>query len=142
MQTTNNKEIIIKISEYENYIDIYWSSLNKEGVWLFLATLGCWSVSHIFIQTYAIMITFILFSYRIYSKFNDITPLYSMRRSLEEKIKNELEESDTKKARLHDLYKIKDKKLSTLNTLKSTFIFLICYSFLIITFYFNISHQH
>ncbi|WP_447880479.1 hypothetical protein [Serratia fonticola] len=41
----NTDEIIKnKILEYEVHIDEYRSLVNTEGVWLFLATLGCWGV--------------------------------------------------------------------------------------------------
>lgn len=128
-----NEEIKQKLAAYEAHIDAYRASLNTEGVWLFLATLGCWSVSHKPFQLYAIVITFILFSHRIYSKLSDKRPFSSITNDLEKIIKTELEEGDTQKARLRDLDQIRDVKLSTNSHLKSTAIFLLCYSFLIVT---------
>lgn len=33
-----------EIDKYRDQIDRHFASLNKQGIWLFLATLGCWSV--------------------------------------------------------------------------------------------------
>lgn len=133
MQNQKNEAIKKKLTDYEAHIDAYRASLNSEGVWLFLATLGCWSVGDAPSQLYAIAITFVLFSHRIYSKLSDKRPFSSITKDLENAIKTELEDGDSKKARLHDLHQIREIKLSTINHLKSTTIFLICYSFLAVT---------
>lgn len=133
MQEQKNEIIKQRITDFELHIDAYRVSLNTEGVWLFLATLGCWSVTDGLSQVYAIVVTFILFSYRIYSTLNDKRPFSSISNELEDAINNELEEGDTKKARLLDLYNIRNTKLSLKNHLKSTAIFLLCYSFLGVT---------
>ncbi|WP_090143339.1 hypothetical protein [Limnohabitans sp. DM1] len=133
MQDQNNEAIKKKLKEFEDHIDAYRGALNTEGVWLFLATLGCWSVGHAPSQLYAITITFILFSHRIYSKLHDKRPFSSIIKDLEKIIKKELENGDTQKARLHDLHQIRDIKLATKSQLKSTIIFLLCYSFLALT---------
>lgn len=123
----------MELSEFESNIDRYRDSLNKEGVWLFLATLGCWSVNNPPIQLFAISITGILFTYRIYSKLSDKRAFPTIIKDLEIIIRTKLEEGDTQKERLHDLQQIRDVKLSTVNHLKSTGIFLLCYLFLIAT---------
>lgn len=133
MQDQKNDAIKQKIADYGTHIDAYRASLNTEGVWLFLATLGCWSVGHAPSQLYAIAITFILFSHRIYSKLSDKRPFSSITKDLEKTIKGELEDGDTQEARLHDLRQIRDIKLATTSHLKSTAIFLLCYSFLAVT---------
>lgn len=50
-------------------------------------------------------------------------------------IVEELDEGDAKDARLYALENIKSGKLSFKNTLKSTAIFLLCYLFLVVTFW-------
>lgn len=56
-----NIEIKDKLSNLESHINSYRDSLNAEGVWLFLATLGCWSVNGFWYQIIALMITFFCF---------------------------------------------------------------------------------
>jgi hypothetical protein len=46
-------------------ISNHYSRLELESVWLFLATLGCWSVSIRWVQLIAYIFTFILFTTRI-----------------------------------------------------------------------------
>lgn len=133
MQDQKNENIKQKLVDYEAHIDAYRASLNTEGVWLFLATLGCWSVNHAALQLYAIAITFVLFSHRIYSKFSDKRSFSSITKDLEKTIKTELEEGETQKALLHDLRQICDIKLAIKSYLKSTLIFLLCYSFLVLS---------
>lgn len=141
-QEKSNLYLIGKISEYQSSIDSYRASLNTEGVWLFLATLGCWSVSHQLSQLIAIAITFILFSHRVYSKMTNKKTFNSTTKELEKEIDKLLEAGDTKKARLYDLYQIRDVKLATINHLKSTMIFLLCYFFLAITLWHSITMTH
>ncbi len=132
-QAEKNEAIKKKLRDYEAHIDAYRASLNKEGVWLFLATLGCWGVVHPPSQMYAIVITFILFSHRIYSKLIDKRPFYKITKELEYTIKTELEEGIMQEELLLDLKYIRDIKLATKNHLKSTAIFFLCYSFLAVT---------
>jgi len=133
--TEENETIKQKLSELESHIDDYRTSLNTEGIWLFLATLGCWSVNHDFSQAFALMITFILFSYRIYSKASFRVSFSTNIKTLEDQIKTQITQEDTQKARLHDLQQIQSKKLSTFQHIKQTAIFLMCYSFWGITAY-------
>ncbi|EGR5155468.1 hypothetical protein ATY37_20290 [Vibrio cidicii] len=44
--------------------------LNKHGVWLFLATLGCWSVPETYYQLAAVFITFYIFTSKAYPRVN------------------------------------------------------------------------
>ncbi len=122
-----------KISEFESLIDAYRATLNTEGVWLFLASLGCWGVNDAIVQLSAIAITFIIFSYRIYSQMSFKGLFSSKVKDLEKMISEELEKGDAQDARLLRLYQVRDKKLSTITHIKSIWIFLICYSFLSIT---------
>lgn len=135
MQSAKNEEIKQKISDFETHIDAYWAPLNTEGVWLFLAILGCWSVDHRSFQYFALAITVILFTNRIVSKVKDKRTFSKIRKDIENLIITDLEEGDTKKARLHDLTQIQTVKPSAKNTVKSTIIFILCYSFLIATYF-------
>lgn len=133
-----NKEVILRIEEYRRHIETYWSLLNIEGIWLFLATLGCWSVSHHWFQLAAFIITAILFGYRIKEKCAGKRRFPAISKQLEEMIRTELQEGDIRKARLYDLAEVQTKQLSLYNTVKSTLIFLICYGYLAASFIYAI----
>jgi len=134
MQIDTNEEIKQTISVYENHIEQYWYSFNTEGVWLFLATLGCWSVNEPNIQVFAIVITAVLFSYRIYLKLPEKRSFKTISAEIQETITQTIGlDNDTGKARMYELEQINRVKLSLTNTIKSTIIFLVCYSFLGLT---------
>jgi len=134
-----NEEVKKEIYEFELHIDNFWRALNTEGVWLFIATLGCWSVDQKWAQIFAIIITFSIFTYRISSKQDDKRTFSKITKDIENKIKNKLKKNeDTMKARLHDLNEIKNVKLSTKNSIKSNLMFLMCYSFLGVTLIFEV----
>ena len=45
----NHGSIEEELFALRQYINEYRTALNTEGIWLFLATLGCWSVTNIFL---------------------------------------------------------------------------------------------
>jgi len=128
------QEIIEELETLDTHVEQHYFLLNQEGVWLFLATLGCWGVEHSMAQLYAIAVAFILFSYRIYIQWSDKRPFPIVAKTIKDKIMEQLEEgSDSQKARLYDLHQIMDVKASKMNAIKSSFIFLLSYSFLGVT---------
>lgn len=129
----NTDEIVKnKILEYEIHIDEYRSLVNTEGVWLFLATLGCWGVGQVYIQFYALVITFILFTYRIHSKLNDNRSFSKIEKDIEVIINNHLD-VEVKRTYFHSLSEIKKRKHSIIHIVKSSPVFFLSYSFLIVT---------
>lgn len=140
MQNEKNEEIEKELSEYVDHINAYRVSLNTEGVWLFLTTLGCWSVTNAIAQIVAIVITTILFTQRIWEKLSTKyrKPFASINNRLEIKIREELNAGDTQKARLHDLDQIRKKDLSFWTHLKATPTFILSYLFLALTLFVQI----
>jgi hypothetical protein len=125
------KELIAaKLTDFEAHIETYRASLNTEGVWLFLTTLGCWSVTYPKLQLLALLITAFLFGHRIYSKLSDKRSFSKIVKDLEATIFTELDPGDSQKARLYELEKIKSTKLTMFSHLKATPIFFVCYTFL------------
>lgn len=133
---SENDKIKLEIEEFSKHIDDYRVTLNKEGVWLFLATLGCWSVQQKWLQLIAILISFLLFSHRIFSNISDKRAFSKKVKDLEDNIKNKIEPGDTQKARLYDVILLKSGKLAIKDTLKNTAIFFVCYSFLAATLFY------
>ena len=134
----SSQEIEEKLEEFKAHIDAYRESLNTEGVWLFLATLGCWSVTNQAMQLLAFLITAALFTHRVYSKLSDKRPLSKIVTELERLIKMEPLPTDAQKARLYDLQIIQKDRLAILKQLKATKIFLACYLFLALSIYFTV----
>lgn len=63
MATYNQQ--IKKLEELSNKISRYNSTINESGIWFFLATLGCWSVSNEMLRLLAVGIAFVIFTHKI-----------------------------------------------------------------------------
>ena len=129
MAVHENSEFISKIEGIRNAIERHHQTLNIEAIWLFLATLGCWSVNVKWLQIAAILIVFVLFFYKVYE--NRKGQKSSAKRLKE--IKVEIEKSnlatDSKKARLFDISELQYELLSFKSIYKRMPQFLICYAF-------------
>jgi hypothetical protein len=108
--------------------------LNREGIWLFLATLGCWSVGEEKLRFAALIITCFLFVRNIVEN-SPIKKTYKKTyQDIEQTIRDEFEDEKTMKAYLFDLENIK-KSTSIFNFAKKLPIFILCYAFLIATIF-------
>ena len=56
-----NKDINDYLDSFSKYLIEYDENLNIQGIWLFLATLGCWSVPEGWLRVTAFSITFLIF---------------------------------------------------------------------------------
>lgn len=129
-------ELISKVDTLRGQITTRYQTLNLEALWLFVATLSCWSVDIPYLRMVAIILVLIFLVFKIVgNKKSDqtFTQIY-------DDIKNEVNKSDLeediKKARLHDLTEIKVNLLSIKSIYKSTPIFLLGYGFWSISFYY------
>lgn len=137
MEIDKNKECELEIQKFSELIDTHYDALNQEAIWLFLATLGCLSIeNNELIQSVAYLIAFFLFAYRVYSKTKNKRPFDFIYKDIKLYIEKNLEPSDTRKARLHDLDTEK-KKFSFFQMVKRNFIFIVCYIFLVASYYFG-----
>ena len=128
-----NKYLVEQISEFKAHIRHYHKSLNNEGVWLFLAALGCWGVPNREMQNASFIITIIIFFYRFYLQLEDKRSFKQIIVDIESDIKLSNLFDDVKKARLYDLNKMKNKELSFFLALKSMLVFIICFFFTVIS---------
>lgn len=121
------------LRRFERSVDRYRLVLNNEGVWLFLAVLGCWGVPDPGFQIAATWIALIIFGYRIYSDLHDQQSFSRMQRELREAISLDLPFGETQQARLKELEEMVKRKLSWPAALKSTAIYVMCYGFLVLS---------
>lgn len=120
-----NQNIVVQIHDLELNVHSYWQILNQEAIWLFLATLGVWSVDHDHLQTVAYILTFILFIHRIYLRTREGGFYTTQITEIEANIKELVTDSDAFKARTFDLDKIKQKLKGT-KSIKGSYIYVIC----------------
>jgi len=131
--TESEPTIEIEIEALRSHIHEYRRAINDEGMWLFLATLGCWSVSEEWLQLSAIAVAVLLFSRRLQDRLSDLKSFSKMISTLRDRIAIELEDEDTKKARLYEIMQIKHNELSFISTIKEGAVFLLCWGFLTAT---------
>ncbi|MBD6984266.1 hypothetical protein [Vibrio parahaemolyticus] len=132
----NNTFISSEVDYLKKSVEEFRANLNAQGVWLFLATLGCWSVQGKGFQLAAITITFYIFTFQaLPPKFrrgqsillkNDVTRLRSM--------VNRLEISDDDK---HSWFVVIDmlnkERFSYRYAFKASHFFYVSYVFLLFT---------
>ncbi|WP_421415044.1 hypothetical protein ACOMDM_02270 [Serratia plymuthica] len=133
MQSSNDEPIEKRIVNYKEYIDFFRTDANMQGIWLFVATLGCWGVTHSVIRLAAMIILLFIFFYLINSNNKEKRPFQKIESEIESLITSQLE-GDEKKARLYDLGQLSRYRKSVKKILKHSPIFLACYTFYMISF--------
>lgn len=130
-----NEKLLIKqsILDLEKECIIYNQNLNTSGIWLFLATLGCWSVSDSVLQILAVVSTFIIFSHKLISGINNFKLFSFEVKDIEKSINSETMKDESKKALLYDLNKIQKKYMSWLRILKYVPAYYISMIFLVLS---------
>ncbi|EGR1146030.1 hypothetical protein WM008_23080 [Vibrio vulnificus] len=123
------RDFIVRIEDLRGQITTRYNTLNLEAIWLFVATLGCWSVDQSIIQMTALILVLVFFSSKV-SKDKKFDSTFA---KVLKDIKFDLEESvlegDVKKARLHELDDIDKNLLGLRSIYKSTPMFLMGYGF-------------
>jgi hypothetical protein len=128
MSESNNSIIEKRIADYGKYIDFFRSEVNTQGIWLFVATLGCWGVSNSLIRFFATFMLLFIFAYLVNEKNEEKRPF----QKIEDEIKSFIESQlvgDERKARLYDLDLKTRYRKSVKNMLKKSPVFLSCYIF-------------
>jgi hypothetical protein len=114
-------------------INEYRVSLNTEAIWLFLATLGCWSVTNTFLQVVAFVLAFVLFVERLTKRRSETRSFSELFQTIEDRISTDLPEGDSQKARLYDLAALRTKELSKINSLKNVRTYFLCGLFYLVS---------
>jgi hypothetical protein len=122
-----------EISTFQRRVLKYRQALNDEAVWLFLATLGCWSVTYSALQFVALQLTWIIFLKRMINRSKDTKSFAKWVQIIEDRIEQTSLPEDSKKARLYDLEALKKNEMSMLTSLKRAWVFLLCCIFYILT---------
>jgi hypothetical protein len=125
----NHDSVDEELFALRQYINAYRTALNTEGIWLFLATLGCWSVTNIFLQFSAFALAVILFGERLNKRTSETRSFSERFKAIEDLISTDLPEGDSQKARLYDLAALRAKELSKINSLRSVWTFSLCWFF-------------
>ena len=132
MSIEKNEIIKSNIHNLELTIQQYWTTVNQEGIWLFIACLGAWSVDAGWIRYFAAVIIFLVFSYRFYARFKETGFFSTIIKGLKQNISTLEKDSDQQKARTHEIEKV-EKMLSVSRSVPKIFIYLVCSGFYIVS---------
>lgn len=133
MEQCKNDAILEHIKNYSKHIDEFRSQANSQGIWLFISTLGCWSVNIPLIQVIAAILLFCIF---IFNSKQDMTEKRAFHK-IEEDIAKGIDSNligDSRKARLYDLGLVEKYRKEIKPVLKTSPIFIVCYIFYSISF--------
>ena len=133
MDQCKNDVILEDIKNYSKHIDEFRSQANSQGIWLFISTLGCWSVNIPLIQIIAAFLLFCIFIFNSKQEMTDKRSFHKIEKDIENDIDSNLT-GDTKKARLYDLGLVEEYRKSIIPVLKTSPIFIVCYIFYSISF--------
>ena len=64
-----DESILTEVEKYSAHIDRFRSRANTHGIWLFIATLGCWGVTDPYIRMLAFIMLFIIFLFLLHGSF-------------------------------------------------------------------------
>ncbi|WP_274011815.1 hypothetical protein [Vibrio parahaemolyticus] len=125
-----SNEIDVIVKDYKGYR----KNINDQGIWLFLATLGCWSVEFPY-SIIAIIITFIIFTINAFPSKDGkrkvfMWELHKVRKQVDN---SDLSESD--KCFWNISIKLTRKYFSFLYDVKTSPFFYLAYAFLVLTMY-------
>ncbi|EGQ7944464.1 hypothetical protein G8G17_003364 [Vibrio cholerae] len=123
------QDFIKRIDELRIQITSRYSTLNLEAIWLFVATLGCWSVNQPIVQIIALILVLVFFSYKVSEDKTYSSTFVKVLKDIRKDIDNSILEGDVKKARLHEVDEIDKNLLSFVSISKSTPKFLLGYGF-------------
>lgn len=112
-----------------DHISGYRRTLNSEGVWLFLATLGCWSVTLPPAQLVAYVIAVLTFGRRIDQRNVETRSFSTLIGELKNRIAELASSESEKKAGLYDLLAIRERELSMFTPFMQVKQFLLCWAF-------------
>ncbi|EBX2983725.1 hypothetical protein DRM22_22640 [Salmonella enterica subsp. enterica serovar Glostrup] len=133
MEQCKNDVILEHIKNYSKHIDEFRTQTNSQGIWLFISTLGCWSVNIPPIQVIAAILLFCIF---IFNSKQDMTEKRAFHK-IEEDIAKNIDSNltgDARKARLYDMGLVEEYRKSIIPILKTSPIFIVCYIFYSISF--------
>ena len=128
MDQCKNDVILEDIKNYSKHIDEFRSQANSQGIWLFISTLGCWSVNIPLIQIIAAILLFCIFIFNSKQEMTDKRTFHKIEKDIENDIDSNLI-GDTKKARLYDLGLVEEYRKSIIPVLKTSPIVIVGYIF-------------
>jgi hypothetical protein len=124
----------------KEHIASYRAALTEEGIWLFLATLGCWSVSQPLLQLIGFGVAAVMFGERMASRIAEKRSFSTLARAVELRIATAPDLAEERSMRLTELMELRKRELSALTAFRHGRIFLLSWAFFGVSFVYSIAH--
>ncbi|WP_200906167.1 hypothetical protein [Citrobacter sp. CtB7.12] len=128
MALSKDDIILNEIKYYNRHISGFRTRANTHGVWIFISTLGCWSVDIPTLRLVAILLILFIFLYFIRLEQTDRRTFREISETIRSNINNDLS-GDIQKKRLNDLDSVDKNRKSIKMVFKTSPIFIMCYIF-------------
>ncbi len=125
------------IESFCDYIDDYRRNLNKQGIWLFLATLGIWSVEPVYLQQVAMFITFTIFSSKLFKEWKEEGAHFTFK-SAAELVENKINclANESEREFFHQVFALKkERKLNVMLAIKETYVYVLTFLFFVMCYF-------
>jgi hypothetical protein len=123
----------------DRYIDSYRTAVTDEGVWLFLATLGCWSVGEPFFQMLAYLVAAVVFASRVSAQKSEKSSFYALARQIERRISVSGESAEVRARQLEELEELRARKLVPMKEFREGKVFLLCWVFFVVSLMYSLA---
>lgn len=128
------------LQAFRDHILEYRRTLNNEGIWLFLSTVGCWGVPQPVYQFLAYGLTIVLFGSRLNGRHKEKKSFTKISEQLLGRIDLETAEASDRARQHLFLQQIKAQQLSSWNSVREGYVFLLCWFFYGASFAYALLH--
>lgn len=133
-----NREMDDYVKSFKRYLSDYRSNLNTQGIWLFLATLGCWSVPDSTLQNVAMFVTFVIFANEVLIEWEQEGKHLTFKAAtklVEDKICL-LSEKEDREFWMLVLSNVKTQQISILKAITGTYVYILSFLFYIVCYWY------
>lgn len=117
------------LAALREHVKSYRTALADEGVWLFLATLGCWSVGNNVLQFCAFGLAGVMFAERVATRVREKRSSSELARAVELRIATAAGLPEERSQRLNELLELRRRELNALTAFRHGKTFLLAWLF-------------
>jgi hypothetical protein len=111
------------------HVKSYRAALNDEGIWLFVSTLGCWSVGQPKFQLCAYAVAFAIFAQRMSDRSPEVRSFSALIAILESRVRQEAQTAEERTKQLLRLDNFRKDHVAGRRPFLSGSVFFLCWCF-------------
>lgn len=103
MSDKTKAEFIARIDHLRNQVTARYDTLNTEAIWLFIATVGCWSIEYLLIKIIAMLLVCYFLIQKVHGHQKPVDLFSDILEAIKTDIEKSSLEGDCRKARLYEI---------------------------------------